>query len=275
MAVAPSTPAGDTETYRRRWLETGWCVVEGVIPPDALADAQEALTQAFPTAEDFADGVDPARNAPFFSEQHAPRLQFPFAHPALNRVALHDAVLDLAATLLETADPRVYQAGVAAKYSDSGPEYEQLLHADYANHTLVVPRTDVGYQHLETFIYLTDVTPSTGATRFVSREHTADIPIERTYLHLDDYAHLYDVGGTRVGTRGLGARVPARRLPPRGRHGGAAPGAFRDERRVQARRHGLDRVPRVSRTGRGHGVAPLRPRRVASPTRGARVPGPG
>jgi hypothetical protein len=191
VAVAPPTPAGDTETYRHRWLETGWCVVEGVIPPDALADAQAALTEAFPTADDFADGVDPARNAPFFSEQHAPRLQFPFAHPALNRVALHDAVLDIAATLLETADPRVYQAGVAAKYSDSGPEYEQLLHADYANHTLVVPRTDVGYQHLETFIYLTDVTPSTGATRFVSREHTADIPIERTYLHLDDYAHLY------------------------------------------------------------------------------------
>ena len=40
-------------------------------------------------------------------------------------------------------------------------------------------------------MYLTDVTPTTGATRFVGLEHTAGIPIERTYLHLDEYADLY------------------------------------------------------------------------------------
>jgi hypothetical protein len=65
------------------------------------------------------------------------------------------------------------------------------LHADYANHTYVVPRADIGYQHLTTFIYLTDVTADTAATRFVSRRHTGGIPVERTYLHLEEYAHLY------------------------------------------------------------------------------------
>ncbi len=179
------------EEYRRRWHETGWCVIEGVIPPAELAAAQAALPASFPTAAEFADDVDPERNAPFRNERDAPRLQFPFDAPALNSAALHDAVLDLAVELLETSDPRVYQAGVLAKYSGATPEYEQLLHADYANHTLVVPRADRGYQHLETFVYLTDVTPATGATRFVSLEHTADIPVERTYLHLDEYAHLY------------------------------------------------------------------------------------
>ena len=49
----------------------------------------------------------------------------------------------------------------SAKYSDGDPDYEQLLHVDYGNHTLVVPRTDVGYQHLELFVYLSDVTPET------------------------------------------------------------------------------------------------------------------
>jgi hypothetical protein len=67
----------------------------------------------------------------------------------------------------------------------------QLLHVDYGNHTLVVPRADIGYQHLETFVYLSDVTPDTAATRVVSRDHTAGVPVERTYLGLDEYAALY------------------------------------------------------------------------------------
>jgi hypothetical protein len=89
-----------------------------------------------------------------------------------------------------------------AKYSDGSPDYDQLLHVDYANHTLVVPRAEVGYQHLETFVFLTDVTAETGATRFVSREHTMGIPVERTYLHLEEYAHLYALEESASGPAG-------------------------------------------------------------------------
>jgi hypothetical protein len=93
---------------------------------------------------------------------------------------------------LGTDQLRLYQGHATAKYSDGGdPEYEQLLHVDYGNHTLVVPRTDVGYRHLELFVYLSDVTPDTAATRMVSRRLTGDIPVERTYLSLDEYAPLY------------------------------------------------------------------------------------
>ena len=81
---------------------------------------------------------------------------------------------------------------VSAKYSGTRDEYEQLLHVDYGNHTLVVPRADVGYRHLELFVYLSDVTPETAATRMVSRRLTGGIPVERTYLDLDEYAALYD-----------------------------------------------------------------------------------
>lgn len=177
--------------YKQRWDTAGWCVVENVIPPDLVAAAQEALPALFPTADDFADQVDPDRNAPFLTERGTPHPQFPFEPEALNRIALHDAVIDLAEQMLTIEDVRVYQAGLTAKYANAAPDYEQLLHVDYANHTLVVPRADVGYQHVTMFIYLSDVTPETGATRVVSREHTADIPIERTYLHLEEYAHLY------------------------------------------------------------------------------------
>jgi ectoine hydroxylase-related dioxygenase (phytanoyl-CoA dioxygenase family) len=177
--------------YKRRWDTAGWCVIEEAITPDLLAAAQEALPAMFPTADEFADRVDPERNAPFLTERGAPHPQFPFEAEALNRIALHDAIIDLAEQMLTIGDVRLYQAAVSAKYANAAPDYEQLLHVDYANHTLVVPRTDVGYQHVTMFIYLSDVTPETGATRVVSREHTAGIPIERTYLHLEEYAHLY------------------------------------------------------------------------------------
>jgi len=60
----------------------------------------------------------------------------------------------------------------------------------------------VGYQHVTMFVYLSDVTTETGATRVVSREHTADIPIERTYLHYKEYAHLYALEEAASGPAG-------------------------------------------------------------------------
>lgn len=110
------------------------------------------------------------------TERGAPHPQFPFEAEALNRVALHDSIIDLAEQMLELDDVRLYQASLSAKYANAAPDYEQLLHVDYANHTLVVPRADVRYQHVTMFIYLGDVTPDMAATRVVSREHTAGIP---------------------------------------------------------------------------------------------------
>lgn len=188
--------------HKRRWDSDGWSVVPDVVPPDVLVAAQKALPEVFPTADEFADGADPARNALFLTEKGRPSPQFPFEQGALTRVALHDAVLDLAQQLLTVPEFRLYQAGLTAKYANSAPDYEQLLHVDYANHTLVVPRTDVGYQHVTMFIYLSDVTPETGATRIVSRRHTSGIPVERTYLHLEEYAHLYALEEAASGPAG-------------------------------------------------------------------------
>jgi hypothetical protein len=116
---------------------------------------------------------------------------FPFESAALNRLVLHDNIIDLAEEFLGLRQLRLYQGMVSAKYSQGAPDDEQLLHVDYGNHTLVVPRTDIGYQHLELFIYLSDVTPEKAATRMVSRRLTNEIPIERAYLNPAEYDHLY------------------------------------------------------------------------------------
>jgi len=196
--VDPSSVAA----CKQRWDTAGWCVIENVIPPDLLDASRAALPSVFPTADEFADGVDPDRNALFMTERHRPSPTFPFEAEAFNRIALHDNIVDLAEQMLEISDIRLYQGSVSAKYADSAPDFDQLLHADYANHTLVVPRTDAGYQHVTMFIYLTDVTPETAATRVVSREHTAAIPVERLYLHLDEYKQVYAAEESASGPAG-------------------------------------------------------------------------
>jgi hypothetical protein len=100
-------------------------------------------------------------------------------------------VIDLAVGLLGTADLALYMGIATAKYAHQASGYNQLLHADYPNHMLVVPRHDIGYQQVEFFVYLTDVGPEDGATRFVSWQKTKDIPVERHTLNYVDYAELY------------------------------------------------------------------------------------
>jgi len=179
------------DAEQAQWEEDGWCLLQDFLPAGDVAAARAALPPLFPTAEEFAADADPGRNEPFHVDSHAVMPRFPFDDGALNDLVVHDRMIDLAEQLLGIADPRLYQAMLSAKYSGAALSDEQLLHADFANHTLVVPRHEPGYQQLETFVYLSDITPETAATRMVSRRLTAGIPVERTYLDPAEYADLY------------------------------------------------------------------------------------
>jgi ectoine hydroxylase-related dioxygenase (phytanoyl-CoA dioxygenase family) len=177
---------------KAQWETDGWCVLARFLPYETVAAATEQLESVFPSARDFATDRDPERNAPFRIDSHSVMPRFPFESAAFNDLVLHDRLIDLAEEFLGLTDLRLYQAMLSAKYSSGAESDDQLLHVDYGNHTLVVPRSDLGYQHLELFVYLSDVAADTGATRMVSRRQTGAIPIERTYLSLTDYPHLYE-----------------------------------------------------------------------------------
>lgn len=190
------------EGLKAQWETDGWCVLERFLPDGAVAAAREQLEYVFPTAEDFADDREPERNAPFRTDSHAVMPRFPFENAAFNDLVLHDRLIDLAEEFLGLTDLRLYQGMLSAKYSGGAESDDQLLHVDYGNHTLVVPRADLGYQHLELFVYLTDVSADTAATRVVSRRLTGAIPVERTYLSVTDYPHLYEAEVPAEGTAG-------------------------------------------------------------------------
>ena len=252
---------GLTKADQAMWEEDGWCLVRGLLPPEIVAAARAVLPGLVPTADEFADDVDPARNEPFRVDSHRVMPRFPFDQSALNDIVVHDRVIDLAEQLLGVADLRLYQAMLSAKYGEGALSDEQLLHVDFGNHTLVVPRHDPGYQQLEMFVYLSDVTPETGATRMVSRRLTTDVPVERTYFEPD---------GLRRPVRGRDPRrrpgrfdpgLSPRRLPPGGADDGAGDGTVHGARLLQARRHRLARLARVAERRRGHVVVPVRPAR--------------
>jgi hypothetical protein len=188
-------------TLLSTWRRDGWCMLEGAIPTDDLVAAQSALALMFPSAEEMDNGTDDERTSAWRTWDAA-WPEFPFKSTRLNRLVVHDVLIDLATELLGTDDVRLYLALVTAKYPHQSSGYNRLLHTDYPNHSLVVPRREPGYEHLETFIYLNDVSTRNGATRLVSRTKTEAIPVEEHTLNLNDHGHLYDEPGEAVGPAG-------------------------------------------------------------------------
>jgi ectoine hydroxylase-related dioxygenase (phytanoyl-CoA dioxygenase family) len=179
-----------TSELKELWDADGWCVVPAVIPHDQLKAAQEAVHRYFPSPAEMLERGGTGTGA--WHTWDAPWPEFPFHSSRLNALVLHERVVALAESLLGISDLILYMGLVTAKYANQSSDYNQLLHADYPNHMLVVPRHEVGYQQVEFFIYLTDVAQEDGATRFVSWQKTKDIPIEQHTLNYLDYAALYD-----------------------------------------------------------------------------------
>ncbi len=177
-------------TVKRTWDDEGWFVLDRAFPEEVLVRAQNALTKLFPSAEEMAAGADATLDK--WRTWDASWPEFPFRSRSLNALVVSDVMIDLAQTLLGAKDVRMYLAIVTAKYAGQPSDYNKLLHVDYPNHTLTVPRSEPGYHQMETFIYLNDVTADNGATRFVSRRRTNLVPVEEHTLNLADYGALYD-----------------------------------------------------------------------------------
>lgn len=180
-----------------------------------LETAARELPALFPTGDDFHDDVDPARNGRFRGDEFAGIDSFPFAGLALNRLATCDALVELATTLLDQQDVRMYSAETWAKYQGAA-DYEQKLHRDYLNHTILVPSQAPRYQQVELFVFLSDVTVELGAPRMVARSRDTDaLPARPNFFPRTDST---DSEGGFVATTGR-PHLYAREVPATGRAG--------------------------------------------------------
>ena len=95
--------------------EQGYLLFEGFLGADELAAAREALWLHYPRPETYF--ADPAAHAWLAAGQWAGEVGGPWGSWNLNRLAFHPDLLDLAERFLGSADLRLYEASLWAKYA--------------------------------------------------------------------------------------------------------------------------------------------------------------
>ncbi|GLY16771.1 hypothetical protein Kisp01_37860 [Kineosporia sp. NBRC 101677] len=168
------------EDAEQVWNRDAFVILPGFLPRAELTAAVQTLDELFPTAEGLHGGTDPRRER-FIGDEFAGIDTFPFASAQISLLAVHSRILDLAETLLQDKDIHLYGAQAWAKYTGAC-DYDQPLHRDYLNHTILVPSTTPGCRQVEMFVYLCDVPDELGPPHLVPRRHTADLPAVPNWL---------------------------------------------------------------------------------------------
>jgi phytanoyl-CoA dioxygenase PhyH len=188
----------------------GYVILPAFLSEADLAPAVDALETMFPTPAGFHDGTDP-RRARYLQDEFDGIDAFPFTNVEFSLLAVHPRLTQLAEGLLGQADLRLSSAEAWAKYFGA-TSYDQDLHRDYLNQTLLVPTKDQRFQQLEMFIFLVDVPEELGPPHLVSFEHTADLPLNPNFfprsggsgdfVSTADNQHLYAVEQSGAGPAG-------------------------------------------------------------------------
>ena len=180
--------ADDLAAAAHRWQTEGWALVDGLVPEDdvdAVADDLRRLFEAdtfadYNGAKGLGEGAPDGRS--FRASQFDGMRGFPQAGcHALNDLFVHPRLVDFARLALDEDDVRIYQAAVWGKWAGAS-NYEQPLHLD-GNHSLLPPRMERGYWHLETFLYLSDVDEGCAPPRLVPTTRAAGTPYEELEQH--------------------------------------------------------------------------------------------
>ncbi|MCU1429325.1 MAG: hypothetical protein JWL83_3325 [Actinomycetia bacterium] len=201
------------------WRDDGWVLLDGLIGTDEIDAVVDDLAEIFPTAEQYhsdpAGQTDrwigrppasrevftwPETGPGFRPEQHRWRGEFPFpGSGALNRLCVHDAIVDFMQRAMGTTDLRCYQAQVTAKYTGF-TNYEQPMHTD-RNHSWLPLRMEPPWWHIETFLYLSDVYEGCAPTHLVSvrdsAEYSTTVPLVMPKSGPDLYAAERPAAGVR------------------------------------------------------------------------------
>lgn len=174
----------------------GWVLLPDVLDVAALDAARRSLAAVYPSAEGFAAAPDDhawVGDGPFGGVR-----LLPVDDVVLDLLPLHPALVVVARELLGTSDVRLLRAGYQAKYAGAA-DYDQVLHFDYPNHSLVVPVDDdvIGF-----FVFVDDVTDDLGPTMLVSDVDRGPLRSDRTHGGPTHRPDLYAVERPAVGAAG-------------------------------------------------------------------------
>ena len=163
---------------RRRFLEDGFIVVDGLWPTEMIEKAAAETRELFPEQKVIARSLSDERYNPFSSMPWVHR-QEESADLAINHMSVHQRPLKAASELLgvNAGELRLYQDHLIAKFGrpvggeESGTPItvagDQDIHVDYGNNTLLVPPRQSGPEVVACLCYYSDIEEAGGATHFV------------------------------------------------------------------------------------------------------------
>lgn len=189
--VTSKTVTGISDADHDHWREHGYVIVR-LLDDDQVKAAVENIHEYMPSWEEY------ARHPRWYAESVASltgRLRthatFPFVGNALNETTLHPELISFAERVIGTDRLMLSHGQLGGKYAGTR-NFEQQLHLDYGNNTLVCPPPDSEIVDLPAIIYYTDVTVGLSPTYVVSQEFTRGQPAEPRHRSRAEFPELYE-----------------------------------------------------------------------------------
>jgi ectoine hydroxylase-related dioxygenase (phytanoyl-CoA dioxygenase family) len=178
------------------WRRHGYVIVENFLDKDELDAAQENIERYMPTWPEYVRDAPRYRqmlgnNNMLATPQGWVMNAFPYTGDALNHVVLHPYLVEFAERLVGHDRLALSHAGLMGKYAGRG-DYEQQLHLDYSNNTLVFPGSGMTFCDIPAIVYYTDVDEQCGPTFVVSQELTREHVLGPRHRTRDEYREWYD-----------------------------------------------------------------------------------
>jgi len=183
--------ASITDADLEHWREHGYVVVQ-LLSEDEIAAALANIYEYMPPWEAYA--AHPrwyAESVAATSGRLRTHATFPFVGDALNDITLHPELVAFAERVIGTDRLVLSHAQLGGKYAGTR-DFEQSLHSDFGNNTLVYPPPDEAIIDLPAIIYYTDVTIGLSPTYVVPAEHTRGEVLGRGFRPRAQYPGLYE-----------------------------------------------------------------------------------
>src|SRR5579875_3951165 len=182
---------GISDADYQHWREHGYVIVR-LLDDDLLAAALENIYEYMPSWEEYARHPLRYRHtvgAPVRAPGQG--ATFPFVGDALNSTTIHPDFVEFAERVMGTKKIMLSHGQLGGKYAGTR-DFEQQLHSDYGNNTLVLPNPDSEILDLPCIIYYTDVTVDLSPTYVVPQDFTRDDPMVPGHRSREEYPELYE-----------------------------------------------------------------------------------
>ncbi|KZO91709.1 hypothetical protein CALVIDRAFT_337559 [Calocera viscosa TUFC12733] len=178
------------------WHEHGYVIIDRFLSPEELAECLEGFNLYMPTWEEY------SKRHPMYADLHGNtpvkvppgwvRHEFPYHSDALNRMAVHPFLVAFAERLMGHSNMLLSHGAIVGKYAGKA-DYDQELHPDYTNNTLVVARKGTESIDIPMIVFFTDVTEDLGPTFVVPTEYTEHLPpTGKRFYSRKEYPEIYE-----------------------------------------------------------------------------------